>query len=344
MRLGLNLGYWGTKLATDSTLVAEAERLGYHSVWTAEAYGSDAVTPLAYLAARTQRIKLGSGILQMPARTPAMTAMTAATLDDVSHGRFLLGLGVSGPQVVEGWHGRPYGKPLKVTREYVSIVRRILARDEPVEFDGEYYQMPYRGPGATGLGKALQLISKSGNPAPPIYLAAIGPNNVRLAAEIADGWLPVFYSPEKAATIFRPLLDEGFARSGEEDKADRFDTAVSVFVSLDGDLDHARLAAKPMISLYVGGMGAKGKNFYNDLAHRYGYGEAADRIQELYLAGRKMDAMRAVPDDLVDEVSLVGSRDRIAEQLEQWKGSGVTTLIAATTDLPTVRTLAELVL
>jgi F420-dependent oxidoreductase-like protein len=344
MRLGLNLGYWGTKLAGETTLVTEAERLGYHSVWTAEAYGSDAVTPLAYLAARTDRIKLGSGILQMPARTPAMTAMTAATLDEMSHGRFLLGLGVSGPQVVEGWHGRPYGKPLGVTREYVEIVRKILARDEPVEYDGEYYQMPYRGPGSTGVGKALRLISKPRNPDLPIYLAAIGPNNVRLTAEIGDGWLPVFYSPDQAGAIFRPLLDEGFARSGEEHKSDRFDTAVSVFVSLDDDLGRARLAAKPMISLYIGGMGAKGKNFYHDLAHRYGYGDAADRIQELYLEGRTMDAMRAVPDELVDEVSLVGPRDRIAERLEVWEGAGVTTLIAATTDLPTVRTLAELVL
>ncbi len=344
MRLGLNLGYWGTKLAADATLVTEAERLGYHSVWTAEAYGSDAVTPLAYLAARTERIMLGSGILQMPARTPAMTAMTASTLDEMSHGRFLLGLGVSGPQVVEGWHGRPYGKPLRVTREYVEIVRKILARDGPVEYDGEYYQMPYRGPGTTGVGKALRLISKSHSPDLPIYLAAIGPNNVRLTAEIADGWLPVFYSPEKAGTVFRPLLDEGFTRSGETDKADRFDTAVSVFVSLDDDLDRARLAAKPMISLYIGGMGAKGKNFYHDLAHRYGYGEAADRIRESYLAGHKMEAMRAVPDDLVDEVSLVGSRERIADRLEVWKESGITTLIAATTDLDTVRTLAELVL
>lgn len=344
MRLGLNLGYWGTKLASDTTLVTEAERLGYDSVWTAEAYGSDAVTPLAYLAGRTERIKLGSGILQMPARTPAMTAMTAATLDELSEGRFLLGLGVSGPQVVEGWHGRPYGKPLRVTREYVEIVRKILARDEPVEYDGEYYQMPYQGPGSTGVGKALKLISRPRNPNLPIYLAAIGPHNVRLTAEIADGWLPVFYSPEQADAIFRPLLEEGFSRSGEEDKAARFDTAVSVFVSLDDDLARARLAAKPMVSLYIGGMGAKGKNFYHDLAHRYGYGEAADHIQELYLSGRKMEAMRAVPDELVDEVSLVGPRDRIADRLEVWKESGVTTLIAATGDLRTVRALAELAL
>ena len=344
MRLGLNLGYWGTTVVADTTLITEAERLGYDSVWIAEAYGSDAVSPLAYLAGRTDRIKLGSAILQMPARTPAMTAMTATTLDRLSGGRFLLGLGVSGPQVVEGWHGRPYGKPLRVTREYVQILRKIIARDEPVEFDGEYYQMPYRGPDATGLGKPLRLIDRPLSPRMPIYLAAIGPNNVRLTAEIADGWLPVFYSPEQADSVFRPLLAEGFDRSGEPDKARRFDTAVTVTVAVDDDLDRARLAAKPMLSLYIGGMGSRGKNFYHDLAHRYGYGEAADRIQDAYLAGRKMDAMREVPDALVDEVSLVGSRARIADRLDAWRESGITTLIAATTDLATVRTLAELVL
>ncbi len=344
MRLGLNLGYWGTTVVADTTLITEAERLGYDSVWIAEAYGSDAVSPLAYLAGRTDRIKLGSAILQMPARTPAMTAMTATTLDRLSGGRFLLGLGVSGPQVVEGWHGRPYGKPLRVTREYVQILRKIIARDEPVEFDGEYYQMPYRGPDATGLGKPLRLIDRPLSPRMPIYLAAIGPNNVRLTAEIADGWLPVFYSPEQADSVFRPLLADGFDRSGEPDKARRFDTAVTVTVAVDDDLDRARLAAKPMLSLYIGGMGSRGKNFYHDLAHRYGYGEAADRIQDAYLAGRKMDAMREVPDALVDEVSLVGSRARIADRLDAWRESGITTLIAATTDLATVRTLAELVL
>jgi len=344
VRLGLNLGYWGTAIAGDTTLIAEAERLGYDSVWTAEAYGSDAVTPLAYLAGRTERIKLGSGIMQMPARTPAMTAMTAATLDHLSGGRFLLGLGVSGPQVVEGWHGRPYGKPLRITREYVEIVRKILARDEPVAYDGEFYQLPYRGDDATGLGKPLKLIDKPHRPDLPVYLAAIGPKNVRLTAEIADGWLPVFYSPEQSGAVYESLLAEGFARSGEADKADRFDTAVTVTVAVGDDLDRARLAAKPMLSLYIGGMGSKGRNFYHDLAHRYGYGEAADRIQESYLAGRKMEAMRAVPDALVDEVSLVGPKERIADRIAAWEESGVTTLLAATTDLASIRTLAELLL
>ncbi len=344
MRLGLNLGYRGVAIARDTALVAEAERLGYDSVWTAEAYGSDAATPLAYLAARTTSITLGSAILQMPARTPAMTAMTAATLDQLSNGRFRLGLGVSGPQVVEGWHGRPFGKPLQMTREYVEIVRRILSRDEPVEFDGDTFQMPYRGPGATGLGKPLSLISKPLTADLPIYLAAIGPKNVALTAEIADGWLPVFFSPEQAAAVFEPLLVEGFGRSASNDKAETFDTAVTVFVSFDDDLDRARLAAKPTIALYVGGMGAKGRNFYNDLAHRYGYGEAAEQIQTAYLDGRSMDAVRAVPDELVDEVSLVGSRDRIADRLGAWRASGVTTLIVATSDVATLRLMAELAL
>jgi F420-dependent oxidoreductase-like protein len=324
--------------------VTEAERLGYDSVWTAEAYGADAVTPLAYLAGITERIRLGAGILQMPARTPAMTAMTAVTLDKMSHGRFLLGLGVSGPQVVEGWHGRAYGKPLRVTREYVAIVRQILAREAPLTFDGEYYQIPYQGDGATGLGKPLKLISKPDNPDLPVYLAAIGPNNVRLTAEIADGWLPIFYSPERSAEIYGPLLEEGFARSGEAGKEERFDIAPSVIAFADEDLDRARLQAKPMLALYIGGMGSKGRNFYNDLARRYGYEQAADEIQDLYLSGKKMEATLAVPDALVDEVCLVGPTDVLAERLEAWRKTGVTTLIVSTLDINTMRLIAELAL
>ena len=344
MRLGINLGYWGTAVAEDSSIITEVEKLGYHSVWTAEAYGSDALTPLAFLAARTETIKLGAGIMQMPARSPTMTAMTAATIDQMSNGRFLLGLGVSGPQVVEGWHGRPFGKPLGVTREYVTIVRKALARDEPVTFDGDYYQIPFRGAGSTGLGKPLKLMVKPKNPHLPIYLAAIGPKNVRLTAEIADGWLPLFYSPERAKDIYGSLLDEGFAASGDAEKAERFDIAASVFASVTDDLDRARLESKPMLALYIGGMGAKGKNFYNDLAKRYGYEKAAEQIQELYLGGKKMEALRAVPDDLVDELSLIGSKQRIADRLDVWRQAGVTTLILNSTDPKTLRTLAELVL
>ncbi len=341
MKLGLNIGYYGTAIADNFTLIQEAEDLGYDSVWTAEAYGSDALTPLAWVAARTERIKVGSAVFQMPARTPAMTAMTAATIDVMSNGRFILGLGVSGPQVVEGWHGRAFGKPLTVTREYIAILRMIFARDEPVEFQGVYYQMPYTGDDATGLGKPLKMMLHPKNPDLPIYLAAIGPKNVKLAAEIADGWLPVFFSPERTSEMYQPLLDEGFALSGEDGKAERFAIAPTVGALVTDDLDAGRLQMKPMLALYIGGMGAKGRNFYNDLARRYGYEAEAETIQDLYLAGKKMEATMAVPDELVDEVCLVGSPDRIADRLDAWRAAGVSTLIVATSDLSTMRVIAE---
>ena len=271
MRLGLNVGYWGAGMRGNTELVEEADRLGYHSVWAAEAYGADVVSVLAWFGARTERIKLGSGIMQMPARTPAMTAMTAATLDELSGGRFLLGLGLSGPQVVEGWHGVPYGKPLGKTREYVSIVRTALHRTGPLVHDGEHYQIPYRGEAATGLGKPLKLILHPDNPDLPIYLASIGPKNVQLTAEIADGWLPVFYSPEKAADVFAEHLAAGFARSEDSGKADRFDIAPSISAVVTDDLESGRNMVKPFMALYIGGLGARGKNFYFDLACRYGY-------------------------------------------------------------------------
>jgi F420-dependent oxidoreductase-like protein len=324
MKLGLNIGYFGTAIADDFTLISTAEDLGFDSVWTAEAYGSDALTPLAWIAARTERIRVGSAVFQMPARTPGMTAMTASTLDIMSNGRFLLGLGVSGPQVVEGWHGRPYGKPLGVTREYVAIVRKMLKRDEPVTFDGATYQLPYFGEGATGLGKPLKLMHRPKNPSLPIYIAAIGPKNVTLTAEIADGWLPVFLSPERMSDIYGSQLAEGFELSGEDNKADRFDIAPTLSAVVTDDLDRGRLSVKPFLALYIGGMGAKGRNFYNDLACRYGY-----------VAG---------PDALVDELALIGSKERIADRLDAWRDSGVTTMILSTTDLETMRTMAELVL
>jgi F420-dependent oxidoreductase-like protein len=344
MRLGLNVGYWGAGLGGNTNLVEEADRLGYHSVWAAEAYGSDVVSVLAWFGARTTQIKLGSGIMQMPARTPAMTAMTAATLDELSGGRFLLGLGLSGPQVVEGWHGVPYGKPLGKTREYVSIVRSVVRREVPLTHEGDHYQIPYRGADATGLGKALKLILHPRNPDLPIYLASIGPLNVKLTAEIADGWLPVFYSPEQSNEVFGEHLAAGFARSGDPDKADRFDIAPSVSAIITDDLEVGRNMVKPFIALYVGGMGARGRNFYFDLACRYGYEEAATAIQDLYLAGDKEEAINRVPDRLVDETNLIGSREAIRDRLEAWRESGVTTLLISTLDVATVRTLAELVL
>ncbi len=341
MKLGLNIGYFGTAIADNFGLIAAAEELGYDSVWTAEAYGTDALTPLAWIAAKTERIKIGSAVFQIPARTPAMTAMTATTLDIMSDGRFKLGLGVSGPQVVEGWHGKPFGKPLTVTREYVAILRKIFARDEPVEFEGTYYQLPYRGKDATGLGKPLKIMMKPKNENMPILIAAIGPKNVQLTAEIADGWLPVFFSPERTATIYEPLLAAGFDRSGEPGKAERFEIVPTVSAIVTDDLDAGRLQMKPFLALYIGGMGAKGHNFYNDLARRYGYEEEAERIQDLYLAGKKMEATLAVPDALVDEVCLVGSSHQIRDRLEAWKDAGVSTLNIATTDPTTLRTIAE---
>jgi F420-dependent oxidoreductase-like protein len=343
VHLDLNIGYWGAMVARDPALVLEVERLGYRAVWAAEAYGADAATVLAALGARTERIKLGSAIFQMPARTPAMTAMTAATLDDLTGGRFLLGLGLSGPQVVEGWHGVPYGKPLVRTREYVAIVRAILERRVPVSFAGEEYRIPYDGPGSSGLGKPLKLIG-SAHPGLPIYLASIGPKNIELTAEIADGWLPVFYSPERAPAVFRPHLEAGFARAGEPGKVDRFDVVPTVSAAVNDDRAAARAEVKPMLALYIGGMGAKGRNFYNDLACRYGYEREAAVIQDLYLAGRKEEAVAAVPDALVDEVALVGPREAIRDRLEAWRAAGVGAIAVGSMDLTTLRTLAELVL
>jgi F420-dependent oxidoreductase-like protein len=342
MQLGLGLGYSGARMHLDVQAVQEAERLGYHSVWTAEAYGSDAVVPLAWVGALTYRIRLGTAILQMAARTPAMTAMTAMTLDALSGGRALLGLGVSGPQVVEGWHGQPFGKPLTRTREYVAIVRAILARQRPLEHTGAYYQIPYRGPDATGLGKPLRSILH-GRADLPIYLAAIGPKNIELAAEVADGWLPVFFSPARA-DLFQPALDTGFARAGAAERRASFDVAPMVPVVVGRDVDACRAQFKPRIALYVGGMGARGRNFYFDLASRYGYEAEAARIQELYLGGRRAEAEAAVPDALVDEGALCGPPERLRERLTTWRKAGVTTLIGATTQLDAIRLLAELVL
>jgi F420-dependent oxidoreductase-like protein len=338
MRLGLNLGYWGSGPGDGVALAREAERLGFDSVWTAEAYGSDAVTPLTWVGALTSTIKLGTAILQMPARTPAMTAMTAATLDLLSGGRALLGLGLSGPQVVEGWHGQPYGKPLTRTREYVEIVRRIWAREEPLNFQGEEYHVPIQG--GTGLGKPLKLIVHPLRARIPIYLAAIGPKNMEMAGEIADGWLPVFYSPTREASYLAPL-ETGLARRASTEP---YDIAPTATVVLGADVAACRQWVKPMLALYIGGMGARGKNFYHDLACRYGYEAAARTIQDLYLEGKKDAAAAAVPDALVDEVALCGPKERIAELIEPWKRSRVTTLICGAAQPEALRVMAELLL
>ena len=343
MRLGLNAGYSGSTIDLPMELIQEADRLGYYAVWTAEAYGSDAVTPLAWIGARTERIHLGTAILQMPARTPAMTAMTAITLDQLSGGRMLLGLGVSGPQVVEGWHGQPYAKPLGRTREYVEIVRAILAREKPLVHKGEHYQIPYSGPGSVGLGKPLKSIIH-GRADMPIYLAAIGPKNVELAAEIADGWLPIFFAPEHYAENFAEAVEAGFAAAGGGKSLASFDIAPTVPVIVGDDLPNCWMQVKPFLALYIGGMGAKSKNFYYNLACRYGYEEAADSIQAAYLTGDKVAAMFAVPDELVDAVALCGPRARIADRLQLWKNSPLTTLNINADSVESVRMMAELVL
>ena len=312
-------------------LAQEAERLGYDSAWAAEAWGTDAVTVLSWLAATTTTLKIGSAILQMPGRTPANTAMTAATLDLMSGGRLLLGLGTSGPQVVEGWHGQPWGKPITRTREYVEIVRRALRR-EALEHKGEHYEIPYAGEDATGLGKPLKLMLRPERAEIPIYLAALGPKNVELAFEIADGWLPIFFSPERARAAFRFEARDGF------------DIAPSAQVVVTDDVETGRDWVRPVLALYVGGMGSRGQNFYNRLVRRYGYEEDAERIQQLYLEGKQREAIAAVPDALVDDVALVGPRERIAERLEAWRESGATTLLVATRDANSLRTMAELVL
>ena len=319
--------------------VLEAERLGFDSVWSAEAYGSDAVTLITWAAARTERVGVGTAVMQMPARTPAATAMTAITLDHLTRGRFRLGLGVSGPQVSEGWHGVPFEGPLQRTREYVQIVRTILRREKPLEFHGQHFEVPLQG--GTGLGKPLKTIVHPLRADLPIYLAAIGPKNIALAAEIADGWLPTFYAPAHAG-VFAGSLEEGFRRAGGE--RGTFDVAPFVPVLVGDDVQACRDLVKPMLALYVGGMGARGRNFYNTLVSRYGYEGEAAKVQELYLEGRKGEAAAAVPDGLVDDVALIGPKERIADRLQLWKEAGVDTLIVGALQSEALRTLAEAVL
>ena len=333
MKLGFSMGYAppGTSPLELISLAQEAERLGYDSAWAAEAWGTDSVTVLSWLAATTSSLKVGSAIMQIPARTPAMTAMTAATLDLLSGGRFVLGLGTSGPQVVEGWHGQAWGKPLTRTREYVELVRKVLRR-ELVELAGREYEVPYRGEDATGLGKPLKLMLRPLRAEIPIYLAALSPKNVALAFEIADGWLPIFFSPDRAQEAFRFQPRNGF------------EIAPSAMVVVSDDLELARDVVRPVLALYVGGMGARGANFYNALVSRYGYEAEAKQIQELFLDGKQREAAAAVPDALIDEVALVGPRERIAERLDAWRESGATQLLVQARDAETLRVIAELAL
>ncbi|HUB94929.1 MAG TPA: LLM class F420-dependent oxidoreductase, partial [Stellaceae bacterium] len=308
MKLGLVLGYIGPGEALPMDLVLAAERLGFDSVWTSEAYGSDAVAPAAWVLARTTRIKVGTAIMQMPGRTPALAAMTAMTLGVLSGGRFILGIGASGPQVVEGWHGVPYGKPVERTREYIQIIRTILARREPLTHTGTHYQIPYAGPGATGLGKPLKSILH-GDPALKIYTASITPAGMRTAAELADGVFPIFMDPTRF-DLLAPHLDAGFAKSGAGKTLADFAVCPFVPVSMGDDLDAARRPIKQNLALYIGGMGARDRNFYNDYAKRLGFEAAATAIQDAFLGGRKEEAVAAVPDALVDAIALVGPAAR----------------------------------
>jgi F420-dependent oxidoreductase-like protein len=325
VKLGVHVGYWGLGLSADDqlALVQEAERLGYDSVWTAEAYGSDAATILGWLAQATTKIRLGSAIFQMPGRSAAMTAMTAATLDQLSGGRMILGIGSSGPQVAEGWHGQRFGRQLQRTREYIEVVRKALAR-ERLEYRGETLELPL----PDGPGKALKLTIAPVQERIPVFLAAIGPKNTTLAAEIADGWIPTLFSPEHVAE-FRPLLEEGFARAGNGKGFDDFEIAPTVNVFVTDDVAAARDAMRPYVALYVGGMGSRDKNFYNALVQRYGFEEAAREVQNLYLEGKRDEAAAALPEELIDTVSLCGPPDVVRERLAVFRDAGVGTLMVS---------------
>ena len=330
----------------DMATVWEAERLGYDAVWSGEAYGTDAVTPVAWVLAQTKKIKAGTSIMQMSARTPACAAMTAMTLQALSGNRFLCGIGPSGPQVIEGWHGVPFGKPLLRTREYIAIIRQILERKAPLQFQGEHYQIPYTGPGATGLGKPLRSIIH-GDPSLKIYTASVAPAGLRTAGEVANGTLPFFMSPEKAEAITAPVL-EGIAKAGNGKTLADFEIVPYVRVAIGDDLAACRDAIRPQLALYIGGMGARSKNYYNDLTKRLGYEAEAVKIQDLFLEGRRKEAEAAVPDALIDETSLVGSEERVKDRLEAWKEIAkdhrVGSLLLAGAKPEALRVVAEVVL
>lgn len=346
MKLGLFTGYSGPKYSIDMDLVLEAERLGYDSVWTSEAYGSDAVTPAAWILAQTSRINVGTGIIQMPARTPACAAMTAMTLQALSGGRFILGIGPSGPQVIEGWHGVAYGRPLTRTREYIDIIRQALAREAPVTHDGYHYQLPYQGPDASGLGKPLKSILH-GDPSLKIFTAAVTPAGLRTSAEIADGMFPIFMSPERF-DVFQGDLEAGFAKAGGGKGLADFEIAPIVPLAMGGDIEACRMPIRRHLALYIGGMGAPGKNFYNDYAKRLGFEEAAVKMQQLYLTGKKAEAEAAVPEELIDAIALVGPAGRIRERLSVWKDAAkqgeVSSLLLSGGSIEALRFVAEEVL
>ena len=347
MKLGLQLGYWGAQPPEGvGELVEEAERSGFDSVFAAEAWGSDAFTPLAWWGHRTSRIRLGTSIVQLSGRTPASCAMHALTLDHLSGGRVVLGLGVSGPQVVEGWYGRPFSRPLARTREYIDVIRQVLAREAPVTNNGPHYPLPYTGEGAVGLGKPLKPITHPLRADLPIWMGAEGPKNVALAAEIADGWLPIYFSP-RVADMYHGWLDEGFAREGARRTRDTFEIAATTqLIVTDGPEGTAAAveAMRPWLALYIGGMGAKEQNFHKTVFERMGYADVADRIQEHYLAGRKDEAAALVPDELINETSIIGDPAQVREQVARWEAAGVTMLVLTLRSPEEVRRVAEVVL
>jgi len=344
VKLGLQLGYWGAEPPADALAkVLEAERLGFDVAFTAEAWGSDAFSPLAWWGASTTRIKLGTSIVQMSARTPTATAMHALTIDHLSGGRMVLGLGLSGPQVVEGWYGQPFSKPLARTREYVGIVRQVLARQAPVTSPGPHFPLPYEGPGSTGLGKPLRPIVHPLRADLPILLGAEGPKNVALTAEIADGWLPIYFSP-KAAPMYRSWLAEGFSRPGARRRPEEFEVATNCQVVVTKDRDAALEAMKPMLAFYIGGMGAKEVNFHKNVFARMGYEKETDQIQDLFFEGKRQEATAAVPSSMVADISLVGTKERIRDELAAWEEAGVTTLVVGAGTVEEMRTVAEAIL
>jgi F420-dependent oxidoreductase-like protein len=346
MKLGVVIGYAGRKLSIPMDVIEEAERLGFDSAWTAEAYGSDAVSTAAYMLAKTTKLRVGTAIMQLQARAPTMAAMTAISLDHLSGGRFIVGLGPSGPQVVEGWYGGPYDKPLTRLREYIEIMRLVFAREAPVEYKGVCYQLPYDGPGSTGLGKPLKSILHLEHEI-PIYTASLQPNAVAMSAQLCDGFFPVWMNPDRY-DIFQPAIEKGLAKAGGGKSLAQFDVAPFVTVVMGDDLAQCRMPVKAMLALYIGGMGARDKNFYNEYATKLGYGDAAKVIQDLYLDGKKNEAMAAVPDQLVDDIALVGPEARIRDHAQRWIAAGkrghVGSMLIGGRQVEALRLLAELVL
>jgi len=339
MKLGLQLGYWGARPpANAAELVAAAEECGFDAVFAAEAWGSDAFTPLAWWGSATQRVRLGTSVVQMSARTPAACAMHALTLDHLSGGRFVLGLGVSGPQVVEGWYGQPFAKPLARTREYLSVLRQVLTQKAPVVNDGPHYPLPYQGPGALGLGKPLKPITHPLRADLPIWLGAEGPKNVSLAAEIADGWLAIYYAP-RLAGMYDEWVDEGLAKAGR--KREDFEVAATCQVVVTDDPVAVRGFLKPFVALYIGGMGAPGMNFHAEVFTRMGYGEVVADVGKLYQAGRKDEAAQVVPDELVREISIVGNAEEVRAEVARWEAAGVTQLLVGCRDTDSIKAVAE---